>query len=213
MPYSTENIGTRTFNINNPQGTPTKAFIFNHGITGNATYVAQQLNNPDPANYYLVFPDGSPIPNEPDLNKRMWNSSGGILSLIEAGFFGQIINHLNGLGVTEIYIGGHSNGAIMASYLVATYPDYFSGAVFVSGYLHNNITNVAGGDIPIRHIHGINDLIVPAVGQNYNVADHLKKFMNAGNFVKGELLPTDHSLANLNSDNFIIDTIEEIMGL
>lgn len=213
MPFNTESVDNRTFDINQPSVSPEKAFIFFHGYGGNSTYVAEQLGNPDPDNYYLVFPDGSPIPNEPDLNKRMWNGSGGVLSLIEAGFFGQIIAHLQGLGVTEIYIGGHSNGAIMASYLVATYPDYFSGAVLVSGYLHNNITNVAGGDMPIKHIHGINDLIVPVVGQNYNVADHLKKFMDAGNFVKGELLPTDHNLANLNGDNFIINAIEEIMGL
>ena len=42
---------------------------------------------------------------------------------------------------------------------------------------------------------------------------HLKKFINAGNFVEGELLPTDHNLANLNTDNFVLDAIEDIMGL
>lgn len=211
MPYETENLQGRTFDINQPSGTPTKAVIFCHGYSGNSTAVALQLGNPDPDNYYMVFPNGTMINTDP--TKRLWNASGGLLALIEAGFIANIIQHLESLNVTEVYIGGHSNGAILSAYLIAKYPELFNGALLVSGYLHNNVIEVKPHDIPIKHIHGVNDDIVPLIGAEYNIKDHLNKFINAGNFVNAELLPADHSLANLNVNNKIIEEIEKLLGV
>jgi len=211
MPYSTENSQGRTFDINQPTGSPTKAFIFCHGYGGNSSAVAGQLGNPDPNDLYMVFPNGTMISNDP--TKRLWNGSGGVLSLIEAGFFGNIIQHLQAFGVTEIGIGGHSNGAIISAYLAAKYPQYFKAAVLVSNYLHNNIVPVQG-NITIRHYHGVNDEIVVVDGSEYNAIDNLKRFIDAGHEnSKSQLLNAGHSLADINEDDFVINEIRKVMGL
>lgn len=211
MTYTTNEINGREFDINQPSDTPTKVVIFLHGFGGNKTEVAAKLGNPDPDNYYMVFPNGRKILN--DDTKLKWSAAGGWAGMADAAFLGRILEHLEGLGVTDIYIAGHSNGAVMAAYMVAKYPDYIRGALFISGYLDNNVGTPEGGDIEIRHIHGIKDNLVKLTGANYTLEDHLNKFIDAGHFVSAELLPYGHNLEDLNQNDLIINEIKKLIGV
>lgn len=211
MPYTTEGVQGRTYNINQPSAGTKTAVVFNHGYTGNADYVAGQLGNPDPDNYYLVFPNGVSIdPAEP--NKRQWRIAGTLGSLSDIGFFADIYEDLKKLGVTDIYQGGHSNGAMMSYLMAAKHSEYLKGLFCVSGYLHNNIS-VAPGNIPIRHIHGLTDAVIPFSGVESSVETNMQKMITAGHddFIS-TTFNNGHNLEELNQGGRLMAELEDLIA-
>ena len=213
MTYSTQDIQGRTFYINQPASGTKKAVIFCHGYGGNGASVATQLGNPDPSNYYLVFPSGVVI-DEAEPLERQWRSGNTIGSVAEIGFFAEIIIHLKSLGVTEITIAGHSNGAIMSYLLMAKHPEYFKGAFCISHFL-DAITMPIGSAAPIRHIHGVNDDVIPPFDDvNHDVETNMLKFIEAGHVdFETLILNKGHELQELNANNRIVIELEKFIGV
>ena len=212
MPYTTEVSQGRDFFINQPNVGATKAVMFCHGYGGNGASVAVQLGNPDSTDYYLVFPNGV-VTNPAEPNKLHWRSANTLGSLSEVGYFADIALHLTDLGVTEITIAGHSNGASMAALLVALHPTMFNKAFCVSNFLTENTAPLTG-DTPMRFVHGLNDTIVPIDGGQNNIITNMEKFKDAGHIDSETLvLNQGHDLAELNTDNRIINELENFMGV
>jgi predicted esterase len=208
MTYTTETSQGRDFHINQPATGTTKAVIFCHGYEGNGAALKAQLGSPDPSSYYLVFPNGVVInPTKPQ--ERQFRSENTLGSLAEFGYFAEIIIHLINLGVTDITIAGYSNGARMAYLLMAKFPEYFKGAFCVSNFLVSGVTPI-NSDAPIRHIHGAVDSTVPPT----DIVPNMVKFTaNGHNDSETLIINQGHDLADLNTDNLIMNALAIFIGV
>lgn len=162
---------TRTFNIYLPANYSTSQpcpIVLNlHGY-GSSAYQQASLSNmnnvADTAGFIVVYPEG--LPDGSGL--RQWNSGYGT-GVDDVGFINLVLDFTAANYVVnqqKIYSTGLSNGGIMSNTLACELSGRIAAIAGVAGTMswlqYSSCTNAAS--IPVMHIHGTSDLIVPYNG-------------------------------------------------
>ncbi len=135
-----------------------------------------------------------------------WNSGGGFNSGVDdVGYIESFVNMIkNAKKVTDVYIVGHSNGAMMGYRMLIERPSLFKGLFSMSGDVMVDNNGLFTGKI--KHIHGSLDENVPlegGIGINgfiyQPVENAVYSFANAESieFENGLLISAGHPLSEI----------------
>jgi polyhydroxybutyrate depolymerase len=160
---------TRTYHLYKPDGLPAGApllFIL-HGISETADWSwGLDMNSlADEHGFAVCYPQGSTT----GLGVTHWNARLTLSTVDDTGFLVELAGFLQDahrFDRDRTYISGFSNGGFMAYTLASETYGVFSGAAIVSG-LMSGITwdnRVSAEPLPILHIHGTADTVVPDDG-------------------------------------------------
>ncbi len=159
---------------NNALNKPLPALLVLHGGLGNAQYMDNKLGLDHLANehgFIVAYLNGTEGDRAVMKNRRVWNAGTccGIAvrrNIDDVKFIDDVIDSLvkkAGADSKNIFLMGHSNGAMMSYRYVCERPGKIKGAVTVSGTLLLNQCP-AGNNTHILHIHGQHDNSVPVAG-------------------------------------------------
>ena len=170
--YSTfEHDGqTRLYIIYMPENIPDNAplvFVL-HGYWGNGLSMMNSVGMntiADENGFAVCYPQGS----KDNKGAAHWNARLNISTIDDIGFLTELAKYLqseHGLNEEKTFSCGFSNGGFMSYTLACEVPDVFKAVASVagtmSGYSWEN-RNISE-PIPILHIHGLDDNVVPIDG-------------------------------------------------
>lgn len=161
-------LGDRSYRIDlpaNPQGAP--IIIGLHGGGGSADQFARSSGLSRPANrqgYAVIYPEGTG-------RAATWNGgyccgSAQRNRVDDMAFLDAVIADATrrfGLNPERLYLTGMSNGAIMAETYAARHPGRVRAVAGVAGTMDTGRIRVKG-PVPLLHIHGTADAMVPYAG-------------------------------------------------
>ncbi len=161
-------LGDRSYRIDlpaNPQGAP--VIIGLHGGGGSADQFARSSGLSRPANrqgYAVIYPEGTG-------RAATWNGgyccgSAQRNRVDDMAFLDAVITDAIrrfGLNSERLYLTGMSNGAIMAETYAARHPGRVRAVAGVAGTMDTGRIRVKG-PVPLLHIHGTADAMVPYAG-------------------------------------------------
>jgi polyhydroxybutyrate depolymerase len=161
-------LGDRSYRIDlpaNPQGAP--IIIGLHGGGGSADQFARSSGLSRPANrqgYTVIYPEGTG-------RAATWNGgyccgSAQRNQVDDMAFLDAVIADATrrfGLNPERLYLTGMSNGAIMAETYAARHPGRVRAVAGVAGTMDTGRIRVKG-PVPLLHIHGTADAMVPYAG-------------------------------------------------
>lgn len=161
-------LGDRSYRIDlpaNPQGAP--VIIGLHGGGGSADQFARSSGLSRPANrqgYAVIYPEGTG-------RAATWNGgyccgSAQRNRVDDMAFLDAVIADATrrfGLNPERLYLTGMSNGAIMAETYAARHPGRVRAVAGVAGTMDTGRIRVKG-PVPLLHIHGTADAMVPYAG-------------------------------------------------
>jgi len=161
-------LGDRSYRIDlpaNPQGAP--IIIGLHGGGGSADQFARSSGLSRPANrqgYAVIYPEGTG-------RAATWNGgyccgSAQRNRVDDMAFLDAVIADATrrfGLNPERLYLTGMSNGAIMAETYAARHPGRVHAVAGVAGTMDTGRIRVKG-PVPLLHIHGTADAMVPYAG-------------------------------------------------
>ncbi|MCZ8079653.1 MAG: hypothetical protein O9289_10770 [Rhodobacteraceae bacterium] len=161
-------LGDRSYRIDlpaNPQGAP--IIIGLHGGGGSADQFARSSGLSRPANrqgYAVIYPEGTG-------RAATWNGgyccgSAQRNRVDDMAFLDAVIADATrrfGLNPERLYLTGMSNGAIMAETYAARHPGRVDAVAGVAGTMDTGRIRVKG-PVPLLHIHGTADAMVPYAG-------------------------------------------------
>lgn len=164
----TVRLGDRSYRIDlpaNPQGAP--IIIGLHGGGGSADQFARSSGLSRPANrqgYAVIYPEGTG-------RAATWNGgyccgSAQRNRVDDMAFLDAVIADATrrfGLNPERLYLTGMSNGAIMAETYAARHPGRVRAVAGVAGTMDTGRIRVKG-PVPLLHIHGTADAMVPYAG-------------------------------------------------
>lgn len=168
---------TRTYRAFIPKNVghnPKMIFAF-HGLGGNGRQMAyfSALHNSTNSNTIVVYPDATKS-TKPGIRPG-WNSgfccgSGWVDKVNDVGYVKALVDQLSkkyGVNADNIYATGFSSGAMLIQRIATDEPGLFAGYASVAG----NIGTVGNElkpshPVPILHIHGDQDSVVPYTGGN-----------------------------------------------
>ncbi len=164
----TVRLGDRSYRIDlpaNPQGAP--VIIGLHGGGGSADQFARSSGLSRPANrqgYAVIYPEGTG-------RAATWNGgyccgSAQRNRVDDMAFLDAVITDAIrrfGLNPERLYLTGMSNGAIMAETYAARHPGRVRAVAGVAGTMDTGRIRVKG-PVPLLHIHGTADAMVPYAG-------------------------------------------------
>lgn len=164
----TVRLGDRSYRIDlpaNPQGAP--VIIGLHGGGGSADQFARSSGLSRPANrqgYAVIYPEGTG-------RAATWNGgyccgSAQRNRVDDMAFLDAVIADATrrfGLNPERLYLTGMSNGAIMAETYAARHPGRVRAVAGVAGTMDTGRIRVKG-PVPLLHIHGTADAMVPYAG-------------------------------------------------
>lgn len=175
-PGVTLSVDGRPFNLYTPpaiEGRQAPLVIVLHGGLSSAERVQGVLPLFDEAarsGFRVAYLDGT-LEGRPRANRRTWNagdccSEARDQGVNDVGYISDVISTLVGQGLTtsrQVYLVGHSNGAMMAYRFACTRPDMIGGVIGLAGVLViPSCPNSAG--VRILHVHGLEDNLVPIGG-------------------------------------------------
>lgn len=209
MAYLTQTVGGRTYYINQPSGSPTKGVIMLHGLTGSGIKFYQGLSNYDPTSHYVIFANGQEI-TAGVTTSLYWSPNGRRIGRADMDHIEALRGVLDGEGVTDFYLMGHSNGGSMAMQMAAVRPSLWAGVMAVSGQAPAIVDAITSGDCPLHNLHGLSDTTVPYSDGE----DAVNRFIAAG-YTDVQLIGVDagHAMAELNASSRVINELEEFMGV
>lgn len=161
-------LGDRSYRIDlpaNPQGAP--IIIGLHGGGGSADQFARSSGLSRPANrqgYAVIYPEGTG-------RAATWNGgyccgSAQRNRVDDMAYLDAVIADATrrfGLNPERLYLTGMSNGAIMAETYAARHPGRVRAVAGVAGTMDTGRIRVKG-PVPLLHIHGTADAMVPYAG-------------------------------------------------
>ena len=120
-------------------------------------------------NFRVVYLNGTVLPRMTASGRSVWNAGdccGPQLGVDDVGYIAAVIDTLverNLADRNQVYLMGHSNGAMMAYRFACERPDMVRGVVSISGTLATQTCGNASG-VSVLHIHGAQDENVPIEG-------------------------------------------------
>ncbi len=175
-PGVTLSVDGRPFNLYTPpalEGRAGPVVIVLHGGLSSAEQVQSVLPLFDQAaatGFRLAYLDGT-LQGRERANRRTWNagsccSEARDQNVDDVGYLADVISTLVGQGLTspgQVFLVGHSNGAMMSYRFACTRPDLVEGVMSLSGVLViPSCANASG--VRILQVHGLDDPIVPIGG-------------------------------------------------
>ncbi len=202
--------------------------IFLHGAMGNARGVKRNLNDDmrpliEKRNVMVAYMNGNPIRMLP--RRGTWNAgtccgSSEKENIDDVGFIKRFIRHAvrnHKADPKQIYLMGHSNGAMMAYRFACEHPGRIAAIVTISGTVMTKSCKPAGLK-GVLHIHGRADRRVPIQGgevpmrfgkvNNFTSVSKTKSIMKKYG-VRFKFIPLEgvgHGLRDINSAVNIPDT-------
>lgn len=196
----------------NPKAEPTHVIIWMHGLGADGydfSDAISKINLPDHVSVRFIFPHAPvmPITINGGMAMRAWFDIYGLNSILDVDLDGikkseslvlsLIRNEENsGISSDRIFLGGFSQGCVMALFTGLRYPKKLGGIMALSGFfpfteelkLSFNLNNK---DIPIFMAHGYQDKIV-----NKLFADKSKRILSDLGYSKIEanFYPMDHGV-------------------
>ncbi|MGI9272766.1 MAG: alpha/beta hydrolase family esterase [Woeseiaceae bacterium] len=166
----------RQYTLYRPENLPADApLVFMlHGFGSNAKTVVDGTGLNDVADrneFAVVYPQGLRVKDVWDSDSAyadspFWNSNPEPTTpLDDLSFLSELAAHLQsqcGLGTQQRFIVGHSNGGAMSYTMACLAPDVFNAFASVAG--PEEIACEAPQSVPILHIHGVLDDVVPIDG-------------------------------------------------
>lgn len=178
-----------------------------HGAGGNAAIFKAQLAL-EPQDAYVVYLTASGDPTAWRINAN---------AVAEVAYINWVLQELKllhpNMDIDDITDIGHSNGGSMACTYAHYEPTRVQKVILINSYVAQTTTNFTG---QVRHIHAIDDTIIPFDGGTYpSVAATKAVFKTAGvdyllTEIKGE-----HSMASVKTEllaNWGL-TLSDIVGL
>jgi polyhydroxybutyrate depolymerase len=180
-PGVTLSVDGRPFNLYTPPGLEGRSgplVLALHGGLGSATRFQASLPLFDEAarnGFRVAYLDGT-LEGRERGDRRTWNAGNCCRSardqgVNDVGYISDVIATLIGQGLTspgQVWLVGHSNGAMMSYRLACTRPDLVGGVVAIAGVLAiPSCDNSAG--VRVLHIHGLQDPVVPIDGGGQGV--------------------------------------------
>jgi polyhydroxybutyrate depolymerase len=180
-PGVTLSVDGRPFNLYTPpslEGRSGPLVLALHGGLGSAERFQSTLSLFDEAarsGFRVAYLDGT-LEGRERANRRTWNAGNCCRSardqgVNDVGYLTDVITTIIGQGLTspgQVWLVGHSNGAMMSYRLACTRPDLVGGVVAISGVLAIPRCDNAAG-VRVLHIHGLQDPIVPVAGGGQGV--------------------------------------------
>jgi polyhydroxybutyrate depolymerase len=167
-------LGTREYYLHAPTTTAPGAalFVVLHGGAGNAHSIETGTGFSalaDAEGFYVAYPEGTEIPSAP--GHRVWNAGTccGVAvtkQIKDVTFISAVIQKClaeNPINPARVYIGGMSNGAMMAYRYAVEAASNVAACVVVAGTLCIDNADAAK-QVPVLHIHGDEDSNVPFAG-------------------------------------------------
>ncbi|WP_415883516.1 alpha/beta hydrolase family esterase [Neptuniibacter sp. QD34_54] len=165
----------RTYRVYSPNSDGTNPFpvmILLHGGLGNAKYMQSNIaieGVADEGQFKVVFADGTG--GRVFTNNKTWNAGKCCGYSVEkkindVQFISTLIDELvetQNIDASKVYVGGMSNGAMMAYRAVCQLPEKITAMFSVAGTLAIDNCDRAV-KVPVLHIHGENDENVPVDG-------------------------------------------------
>ncbi len=198
---NTVTISSRSVIIDTPPTIPavSKAIIVLHGGFADASFIRNLFELKSyvrTRGFYAVYPEGSVI-DATWPQYRIWNADddGGLGAADDVAFITAIITYLRDRGIQEVYLAGHSNGAMMTYRYIAEHPENVDGVIAVSGfYISDSIVD----DIPLNilHIHGTADATIDIAGLDANTALFESK---GADVTENRITGAGHSIASMNA--------------
>lgn len=196
---------TRNYTIHVPTNytstTSTPLVLNLHGYGSNRSeqaLVSEMNTISDANNFIVVYPDGTL-----DLTgNRYWNANYNTFQ-DDIGFLLALVDTLKAnynINANRVYSTGYSNGAIMSHTLACEATNTFAAIASVAGTMAIGQNNSCSPTrpMPILHIHGTNDGVVPYNGNSLLIAvDTLIDYWVNFNGVVGT--PTVNSIPDINS--------------
>jgi polyhydroxybutyrate depolymerase len=184
-PGVTLSVDGRPFNLYTPPGLEGRSgpvVLALHGGLGSAERFQSILPLFDEAarsGFRVAYLDGT-LEGRERANRRTWNAgdccrTARDTGVNDVGYLSDVINTLIGQGLAtpgQVFLVGHSNGAMMSFRLACTRPDLVRGVVALAGVLViPSCANASG--VRVLHLHGTRDPIVPVDGggQGNRLAD------------------------------------------
>lgn len=137
-----------------------------HGLTGSATTIQRVSNMNELADLYgfaVVYPEGTMYEGV-----RFWNAGLDYSTVDDTGFLVALAEHLQetyDLSPLNTFSAGFSNGGFMSYKLACDANETFKAIGSVAGVMSLDTWNTCDDDIvPILHIHGDQDTVVPVDG-------------------------------------------------
>jgi pimeloyl-ACP methyl ester carboxylesterase len=121
-----ETNGIRLHYLEYPGRSPT--LVLMHGLTANAHTFAGLVDSGLPNHLISVDLRGRGLSDKPDSGYSMADHAADIIGL------------LDGLGLSQVVLGGHSFGGLLTAYIAAYFPDRVSKCVVIdAGFLHTDV--------------------------------------------------------------------------
>jgi polyhydroxybutyrate depolymerase len=173
---TTISVEGRPFNLYTPpglEGRQAPVVLVLHGGLSSAERVQGVLPLYDEAarsGFRLAYLDGT-LEGRERANRRTWNagdccSEARDRGINDVGYISSVISTLVAQGLTspgQVYLLGHSNGAMMSYRFACTRPDLVAGVMGLAGvFVMSSCPNSAG--VRILHVHGLEDRLVPIGG-------------------------------------------------
>ncbi len=170
-------IGNRTYEVYSPASLgnrPAPLLVALHGGLGNAGAFADSLPmfaTADRLGFRVVYPNGTITTRRESANRRTWNAGtccgqAAKQGVDDVGFLTGIIAAFEKQGLLapgEVFLVGHSNGAMMSYRLACEKHRMVRGVVAISGPLALPSCPSAAG-VRVLHLHGADDDVVPPGG-------------------------------------------------
>lgn len=175
-PGVTMSVDGRPFNLYTPpslEGQSGPVVIALHGGLGSAERFQEILplfEEAGRSGFRVAYLDGT-LEGRARANRRTWNAgdccnTARDQGVNDMGYLADVINTLVGQGLTsprQVYLVGHSNGAMMSYRFACTRSDLVRGVVALAGVLViPSCANASG--VRVLHVHGLQDGIVPIEG-------------------------------------------------
>ena len=163
-----------------------------HGASGNAaTFKAQLALEPQDAYVVYLTASGTPTAWRVDANAEA-----------EVAYINWVLEELKilhpNMDIDDITDIGHSNGGSMACTYAHYEPEIVQKVILINSYAVQTVTDFTG---EVRHIHAIDDTIIPFDGGTYpSVADTKAVFKTAGADYLLTEIKGDHSMASVKAE-------------
>lgn len=193
-------LGTRKFDVFLPSTPPTRAVVLLHGGGGNKEMLEANLDLPtatqsrlDALGVAWIFPQGLTVGG----NAYTWNNRVMTSGVDDVAFLTELASWAKQtLGVTNLTLGGHSNGGMMTHRMWCEVPAVFDRYVALAGPSSKYYRPVGGaactGGKPFMAIVGDGDLVLQTPGNlaapTWTIANFLVAASAPGSFVDPDVL-------------------------
>ncbi len=155
--------------------------------------------------FIAVYPQGTILPVSGEAH---WNSGRGFTDKSDTddlGFVETLIDHLNAsrnIDADRVYAIGMSNGGMMSYLLACQLSQRVAAIVSVTGSMTvESATCTASRPVPVMHIHGVEDAVVPFAGGNgFTAITPTIEFWAQSNGCVGD--PQQTAIADITGDGY-----------